>query len=66
METKVKKLQWRDGSRPAGVILPITHSVPTGDTVGMKIPPKVAQALGLDEARNWVLVSDHNVDESPR
>ncbi len=47
------------------VILPITHSAPTGDTVGMEIPPKVAQALGLDEARNWVIVSDHNVDEWP-
>jgi|SRR6185437_6892571 len=47
------------------VILPITHSAPTGDTVGMEIPPKVAQALGLDEARNWVVVSDHNVDEWP-
>lgn len=47
------------------VILPITHSAPTGGTVGMQIPPKVAQALGLDEARNWVVVSDHNVDEWP-
>ena len=47
------------------VILPITHSAPTGDTVGMEIPPKVAQVLGLDEARNWVVVSDHNVDEWP-
>jgi len=47
------------------VILPITHSAPTNDTVGMEIPPKVAQALGLDEARNWVVVSDHNVDEWP-
>jgi hypothetical protein len=47
------------------VILPITHSAPTGDTVGIEIPPKVAQALGLDEARSWVVVSDHNVDEWP-
>jgi hypothetical protein len=47
------------------VILPITHSAPTGDTVGIEIPPKVAQALGLTEARSWVVVSDHNVDEWP-
>jgi hypothetical protein len=47
------------------VILPITHSIPTGDTVGIEIPHKVGQALGLDEARSWVIVSDHNVDEWP-
>lgn len=47
------------------VILPITHSVPAGDTVGIEIPQKVGQALGLDEARSWVIVSDHNVDEWP-
>ena len=47
------------------VILPITHSVPGGDTVGIEIPCKVRQALGLDDARSWVLVSDHNVDEWP-
>jgi hypothetical protein len=47
------------------VILPITHSAPTGDTVGIEIPPKVARALGLDEVRSWVVVSDHNVDEWP-
>jgi hypothetical protein len=47
------------------VILPITHSAPTGNTVGIKIPAKVAQALGLDETQNWVVVSDHNVDEWP-
>jgi len=47
------------------VILPITHSAPAGDTVGIEIPHKVLQALGLDDARSWVLVSDHNVDEWP-
>lgn len=47
------------------VILPITHSPPTGDTVAIEVPVKVAQALSLDEARSWVVVSDHNVDEWP-
>ncbi len=47
------------------VILPITHSPPTGDTVGIEIPAKVSQALGLDEAASWIVVSDHNVDEWP-
>lgn len=47
------------------VILPITHSAPKGDTVGIEIPPKVGRALGLDATRSWVVVSDHNVDEWP-
>lgn len=47
------------------VILPITHSPPDDDTVGIEIPAKVKQALGLDEAPSWVIVSEYNVDEWP-
>lgn len=47
------------------VLLPITHTPPAGDTVGIEIPPKVKRALGLDHARSWVIVSEHNVDEWP-
>jgi len=47
------------------VLLPITHTPPSGDTVGIEIPERVRQALGLDGARNWVIVSEHNVDEWP-
>ncbi len=47
------------------VILPTTHSPPVGDTVGIEIPAKVRQAIGLDEAPSWVIVSEHNVDEWP-
>lgn len=47
------------------VILPITHSPPVGGNVGIEIPAKVRQALGLDDARNWVVVSEFNVDEWP-
>jgi hypothetical protein len=47
------------------VILPITHTAPSGDTVGIEIPAKVRQAIGLDDASSWVVVSDHNVDERP-
>lgn len=47
------------------VILPITHTPPDKDTVGVEIPAKVRQALGLDDAPSWVIVSDHNVDEWP-
>lgn len=47
------------------VLLPIAHTAPAGDTVGMEIPHRVRQALGLDEAPSWVIVSEHNVDEWP-
>ncbi|MCY4590719.1 MAG: hypothetical protein OXE86_09210 [Alphaproteobacteria bacterium] len=32
------------------VLLPITHIQPAGDTVGIEIPARVRQALGLDDA----------------
>jgi hypothetical protein len=47
------------------VILPITHTRPDKDTVGVEIPAKVREALGLDDAPSWVIVSEHNVDEWP-
>jgi hypothetical protein len=47
------------------VILPITHTRPEGNTVGVEIPAKVRLALGLDDAPSWVIVSEHNVDEWP-
>lgn len=47
------------------VILPITHTPPDAGTVGVEIPARVAQALGLDEARGWVVVSEYNVDLWP-
>lgn len=47
------------------VILPITHTPPTGSTVGVEIPPKVQRAIGLDDAPSWVIVSESNVDEWP-
>jgi hypothetical protein len=47
------------------VLLPITHSPPDANTIGIEIPTKVKQALGLDDARSWVIVSEHNVDEWP-
>lgn len=47
------------------VLLPITHSPPSGDTVGIEIPAKVKRALGLDDAPSWVIISEYNVDEWP-
>jgi hypothetical protein len=47
------------------VILPITHTPPSGNTVGIAIPPRVRQTIGLDDSPSWVVVSEHNVDEWP-
>jgi hypothetical protein len=47
------------------VIVPITHSPPVGQTVGIAIPPRVARAIGLDDVPSWAIVSEHNVDEWP-
>jgi hypothetical protein len=47
------------------VILPITHTRPDRQTIGVEIPAKVRAALGLDDAPCWVIVSEHNVDEWP-
>src|SRR6266851_828605 len=37
------------------VLLPITHTPPDGDTIGIELPAKVKQAIGLDDARSWVI-----------
>ena len=47
------------------MLLPITHSPPDAGAVGIAIPPKVKQAIGLDDAPSWVVVSEYNVDEWP-
>lgn len=47
------------------VLLPITHSPPDDATIGIEIPAKVKQAIGLDDAPSWVIVSEYNVDEWP-
>lgn len=47
------------------VLLPMTHTRPTGDTVGIEVPERVREALGLDDMPSWVIVSEHNIDEWP-
>ena len=46
-------------------LLPITHSPPDTHTIGVEIPARVRQAIGLDEAPCWVIVSEYNIDEWP-
>ena len=47
------------------VLLPITHTRPDGNTIGIEIPAKAKQAIGLDNERSWVIVSEYNIDEWP-
>jgi hypothetical protein len=53
-------------ARPRFVmLLPITHTPPSGGTVGIEIPAKVKRAIGLDDESSWVIVSEYNIDEWP-
>lgn len=47
------------------VLLPITHSPPAGDTIGIAIPRAVKKAICLDDEPSWVIVSEYNIDEWP-
>ena len=47
------------------VILPITHSVPAGETIGIEIPVNIRRHLGLDDQRCWIIVSESNIDTWP-
>jgi hypothetical protein len=47
------------------VFLPITHTPPGGDSLGVEIPAKVKRAIGLDDEPSWVIVSEHNIGEWP-
>lgn len=47
------------------VLVPITHTRPEKDTVGVELPTRVKQAIGFDNAPSWVIVSEHNIDEWP-
>lgn len=47
------------------ILVAITHSRPTGDTVGVEIPPSVRKLLNLDDEPCWAIVSEYNADVWP-
>ena len=49
-----------DGSREV-VLCPITHSAPRGAESGVRVPPKVAAHLGLDNEQSWIKTHQVNV-----
>lgn len=42
------------------IVLPITHTPPSGDTVAVEIPPAVKRHLKLDDLPSWIIVSEGN------
>lgn len=58
---------YRQQGRPEDfvVYLPISHSEPSGDEEGIELPDDVKRKIGLDSARQWVLLSECNVDTWP-
>jgi len=44
---------------------PPHHASPSGSDIAVEIPAKVKKAIGLDDARSWIVVSDYNVDRWP-
>ncbi|MGH7056763.1 MAG: hypothetical protein ACREFZ_02620 [Acetobacteraceae bacterium] len=47
------------------VYLPISHTVPSGDEEGVELPDNVKAKAGLDSARQWILISECNIDAWP-
>lgn len=42
------------------IVAPVTHSAPDRPDGAVEMPKRVKQALGLDEARSWVVTSELN------
>jgi hypothetical protein len=47
------------------VYLPISHTPPSGDEVGVELPDATKARAGPDDSRQWVLVSECNIDAWP-
>ncbi len=47
------------------VYLPVSHTPPSGDEEGVELSASTKAASGLDDRRQWVLVSECNIDAWP-
>jgi len=58
---------YRQQGRPEDFViyLPISHAQPHGDEEGIELPDDVKAKIGLDSARQWVMLSECNVDAWP-
>ncbi len=41
-------------------VAPITHTPPATDGEAIELPPRVKQALGLDDDRSWIMLDEVN------
>jgi hypothetical protein len=48
------------GSAARVTVAPITHSPPRENQPAIELPPRVKQALGLDDQRSWVILDEVN------
>jgi hypothetical protein len=47
------------------VYLPISHTQPAGDEDGVELPDDAKRKAGLDSGRQWILISEYNLDTWP-
>jgi hypothetical protein len=47
------------------VLVPITHSPPSGASVGIEIPLNVKRKIGLNDEPSWIIISKYSVEEWP-
>jgi hypothetical protein len=47
------------------IYLPISHTPPQGDDAGIELSDRAKRRAGLDSARQWLLISECNIDTWP-
>ncbi|KQP58186.1 hypothetical protein [Methylobacterium sp. Leaf108] len=50
----------KDAERGSCIVVPITHRESEGRTVGIEVPAAVRMTLGLDDRRQWIIISEGN------
>jgi len=56
----VLAVQSPKGGAPRVTVAPITHTPPAKDGAAIELPPRVKQALGLDDDRSWIVLDEVN------
>lgn len=50
-----------EDGRTRVMVAPITHAPPQGAGVAIEVPLQVGRALGLDDARSWIVTAEVNL-----
>lgn len=56
----VLAVQSPDGNATRVTVAPITHTPPAKAGEAIELPPRVKQALGLDDDRSWIVLDEVN------